>query len=125
MEVPPLPMIIQEEKTESLKIKQGKENYILNIKTEENSLEFKICENEKLDSFNYIRKMSLNEIKQINNSFLGLNSCKEFSDFIKTLIKRNKLKIKQYEENISLNFYFDLLFKQQSVEIILLVLKKY
>ena len=56
--------------------------------------------------------MSLEEIKQINNSFLGLNTCKEFSDFIKILLERNKLIIKNNEENISLNFYIELLFKQ-------------
>ena len=42
MEVLPLPIITPEEKTETFKIKQDKENYILNIKSGERSIEFQI-----------------------------------------------------------------------------------
>ena len=120
MEEGPLPTIKTNEKIESIEINQNKENYILYINSEDNSIELNILKDE---IYFYTRKMSLDEIKRINNALLGLNSCQEFSDFIIKLVEKNELIIRNNEENITLSFNIELLFKKQLVEIVLFLLK--
>ena len=69
----------------------------------------------------YEIKLTLNEIKQIHKIFLLFSSCKEFIDFIKVLIKNQKLSIKKsIESQITIEFTVDYLYKQYLIKIDLL-----
>ena len=63
--------------------------------------------------------MTLKEIKEIetNNLFYGLNSCQEFSDYLKTISDMKKLSIIKKEDKLSINFIVEYLFKKHTVEI--------
>ena len=52
---------------ESIKIEQNEINYILNIEADEDKITFSINDKEQFPSINYIRTMSLKEIKELNN----------------------------------------------------------
>jgi hypothetical protein len=76
-----------------------------------------IKENNSLINTCYIRKMSLDDIKEMHKAFYGLNSCSEFLDYLKQLIENKKLFIKENEENISIDLEILYLFKRSTVEI--------
>ena len=63
-------------------------------------------------------KLSLDELKQIHKIFLGINSCKEFVDYIKALIENNKLAIKKILDNkVTIELMVEYLFKQNIIKI--------
>ena len=107
---------------ETLKIEQNKKIYFLNIKIEDNTLTFLISEEGALSTIQtkyYIKKMTLQEIREMNNAFYGINSCNEFLDYIKISVENKKLFIKENDENMSINIEVSYLFKTCNVEIIL------
>jgi hypothetical protein len=63
--------------------------------------------------------MSLQGIKELNNAFLGIKSCCEFSDFIKALSGKNKITLIETEKCLTINFSIDFLLKEQKIQIIL------
>ena len=69
--------------------------------------------------------MTLKEIKEeTDNLFLGLNSCQEFSDYIKALSETKNLSIIKKEDKLCLNFRVEYLLKKHFVEIDLFQEKK-
>ena len=90
----PLPKPTQE-KTESLTIEQNSKKYLLLLKNSGESINIILSDPEQVGSGAYVRKMTLKEIKEIesNSLFYGLNSCQEFSDYIKTVLDMKKLSI--------------------------------
>jgi hypothetical protein len=48
-----------------------------------------------------------------------LNSCNEFYEYIKTLNQKKEIKIKKVNNNLSVNFFVEILFKKELIEIIL------
>ena len=68
--------------------------------------------------------MELKDIREIHGYFNGINSCNQFCNYLKGLIRNNKLSITKKEGNLSLNFTVDYLFEKQSIELILLPQKK-
>jgi hypothetical protein len=119
MEDTPLPTILapKETITESFEIKQDKDNYKLNIKAFNQDIVLNLFEEKDLME-KFEKKLSLNELKQMHTIFLGLNSCKDFIDYIKALIKNNKLSIKKNSENgITIELMVEYLFKQNIIKI--------
>ena len=86
-----------QEKTESLNIEQENKKYLLLIKYSSESITFILSSQEEV-GITYSRKMELKEIKGIHFIFLGLNSCQEFSDYIKSLSNMRKLSIIKKED---------------------------
>ena len=63
---------------ESIIISQNNIKYILNIEANEDKITFSINDKKQFPSINYIRTMSLKEIKILNNIFKVFKS---FNDF--------------------------------------------
>ena len=93
------------------------DNYLLNIETKEDEITFSINDKEQLPSVNYLRTMTLKEIKELNNIFLSLTSFNDFYDYLKSLSNNHKLNIKKDDNKITLIFYVEVLLKQQKIEI--------
>ena len=118
----PLPGVStpKESISEYFEIKQDDNNYKLNIKIIRQDIILNILDEKSLMR-EYEIKLTLNEIKQIHKIFLVLSSCKEFIDFIKVLIKNQKLSIKKsIESQITIEFTVDYLYKQYLIKIDLL-----
>ena len=104
-------------KLEPIKIEQNEINYLLNVETKEDKITFSINDKEQLPSVNYLRTMTLKEIKELNNVFLSLTSFNDFYDYLKSLSNNHKLNIKKDDNKITLIFYVEVLLKQQKIEI--------
>ena len=118
MEEAPLPNITPKESiSELFEIHQDDKIYKLNIKIVNQDISLNISE-EKDNFEEYGINLNFEELKQINKSFSILGSCQEFLEYIKALIKNNKLSIKKENENhISIEFIAEYLFKQNIVKI--------
>ena len=119
MEDTPLQTILAPKEiiTETFGIKQDKDNYKLNINVFNQDIEMNLLD-EKDILKEFKKKLSLNELKQMHTIFLGLNSCKDFVDYIKALIENNKLSIKKNSENkITIELTVEYLFKQNIIKI--------
>ena len=119
MEDAPLPTILtpKETITESFEIKQDKYNYKLNINVYNQDIALNLLDEKDLMK-EYEKKLSLNELKQMHKIFLGLNSCKDFVDYMKALIENNKLSIKKNSENkVTFELTVEYLFKQNIIKI--------
>ena len=107
---------------ESFEIIQGKKNYILNIKLNENNMILSISEKKLfLDIFQI--NLNLNEIKLLPGVFQKIYSCQELLNHIKMGIKHNTLSINKINENkinldISKNFVFELNKQQINFDLI-------
>ena len=73
-----------------LLIKQNEIIYELNVKSEENIITFSINDKSKFSSVYYNKKMSLEEIKNINQVFNSLKSINDFYDYLKLLSDNKK-----------------------------------
>ena len=100
-----------------IKIEQNEIIYILNMEAKEDKITFSINDKEQLPSVNYIRTMTLKEIKELNIMLLSLTSFKDFYDYLKTLSNNHKINIKKDDNKITLIFYVEVLLKQQKIEI--------
>ena len=104
-------------KLEPIKIEQNEINYLLNIETKEDKITFSINDKKQLPSVNYIRTLTLKEIKELNNVFNILTSFNDFYDYLKSLSNNHKVNIKKDDNKITLTFYVEVLLKQQKIEI--------
>ena len=102
-----------------IKIEQDNNNYCLNIGINEDIIRFSIIDKEKLQSVNYIKTMSFQEIKTLNKIFFGLSSFNDFYEYLQTLSVNKKINIEKSEENISLVLLAEYLSKPEIIRIIL------
>ena len=119
MEEAPLPtgMTPKEEISESFEIKQDNIKYKLNIRAINQDIILNLLDEKDMIK-EFETKLSLDELKQIHKIFLGINSCKEFVDYIKALIENNKLAIKKIIENkVTIELMVEYLFKQNVIKI--------
>ena len=117
MDDAPLPVTLtpKEEISESFEIKQDKNNYKLDIKIINKDIILNLKDQKEL-IIEYEHKFALDELKQLHRVFLPLNSCQEFLDYLKVLIKNNKLSIKGKAENkIFIELNVEYLFKQNII----------
>ena len=108
---------MENEITESIKIHQENNKYLLVIKINSEIMALTITDIEKVGGLSYSRKLNLKEIKEIHQAFLGLNSFKEFSEFLKNLSELKKLSISKKENKLYINFEFEHLLKKENIEI--------
>ena len=83
---------------EPIIIEQNEIKYILNIEDNGDKMTFSINDKEQFPSINYIRSMSLNEIKKLNKAFNVLKSFNDFYNYIKKLANNKKLNIKKSKD---------------------------
>ena len=98
----------------------NKPKYILKINIEEESIIFNLSKDGEFGTLSYINKMTLNEIKQINSLFQGINSLKNFADYIENLDKENKLNYKKNNVGLSITFNYEYFLSKVPIEIKLL-----
>ena len=104
--------------SETLEIKQDKDIYKLNIKIEDEIMFFKIIEQEPI-ILGYSTKYSLNEIKNINQTFTLLKSCNQFLDYLKALVSQSKIMIQKNidEKYLIISFETEYLYEKFSIQI--------
>ena len=116
MEVAPLCMITPQE-SESMIIEQNKKIYILNLIKKEDNIILSILDKDNFININYTKKLSFQEIKQLHKLFSILNSCNEFSEYIKTALEKKKINIKKEDQKLILIISVEYLFKNNIIEI--------
>ena len=107
-----------------LLIKQNEIIYELNVKSEENIITFSINDKSKFSSVYYNKKMSLEEIKNINQVFNSLKSINDFYDYLKLLSDNKKIYIKKCNNKLLIIITVEVLLKQQELIIDLFPTKK-
>ena len=111
-----------QEKTESINLENEGKKFLLLIKSTNESITFIASDPEDIGSSKYIRKMSLKEIKEkeTHNLLMGLNTCGEFSDYLKALSEMKKLFLNKKENKINMIFTVEYLLKKHNIEFELL-----
>ena len=107
-----------------IQIEQNQIIYNLNIESKGNKITFSINDKNQIPSVYYVRTLTLEEIKNLNQVFYILNSFNDFYDYLKKLSDNKKLSINKNNNKISLILNAEILFKQQNIEIELLLKKK-
>ena len=102
---------------DQIKIKQDNNEYCLNIISKGEKITFSVNVKNQLLYDNYTRKISFNNIKELHKGFSTLRSFNDFYEYLKSLSDKEKLKIKKYNDKISLIIYLEVLFKPENVEI--------
>ena len=128
MDEPPLPIPILEDKpfedkTEVIKIEQNEKTYELILNIIKGSITFKIKEEEIFPTIYYTNKMTLNDIKDMDKTFYGLNSIIEFSDYLKVLSENKKITIKKDKDIVFVIIEIIYLYKPSNVKIPLILEK--
>jgi len=118
---PPVPIAETPEKItkEPILIEQENKKYFLNIEIKDNSINFRVNEEGVFPNTYFSRNLSLKDIQELHKSFYGLNSCKEFLEYVRELAVKEELIIKRNEDNLSINFQVLYLLKTSNIEIIL------
>ena len=114
---------MEEEASKSLIIEQDNKNYLLVMKFQKEKLNLNLSVQEEVGS-RFTKNMTIKEIKEINNCFLGLNSCNEFVDILKNLQERKKISIIKKDDKLIINLNIEYFFKNHSIEIPLAPEKK-
>ena len=107
---------MEEEASKSLIIEQDNKNYLLVMKFQKEKLNLNLSVQEEVGS-RFTKNMTIKEIKEINNCFLGLNSCNEFVDILKNLQERKKISIIKKDDKLIINLNIEYFFKNHSIEI--------
>ena len=100
-----------------IKIEQNNINYCLNIGINEDIIRFSLFNKENLLSVNYFKTMNFQEIKELNNIFLGLSSFNDFYEYLQTLSVNKKINIEKSEEKLSLILLAEYLSKPEIIKI--------
>ena len=109
-----------QEKTESIIVETDGKKFTLLIKSIDESMTFIATDPEEIGGCKYIRKMNLKDIKEkvTQNLLAGLNTCEDFSVYLKALAEMKKLFLTKKEDKISMSFVIEyLLIKKHNVEI--------
>ena len=105
---------------EPIIIEQNEIKYILNIEDNGDKMTFSINDKEQFPSINYIRAMSLNDIKKLNKAFNVLKSFNDFYNYLKKLANNKKLNIiKSNDKTDKRKLIFDIegLSKKQEIDL--------
>ena len=109
------------DKNEILNIFQEDNHYLLNMKINREHIKLTLSEKDKINSNTFSIRMSLNELKNLHKNFSLINSCFDFSEYLKKLCQNNQLFINNKNENeMILSFTSEYLLNVEIIEIILL-----
>ena len=109
------------DKNEILNIFQDDNQYLLNMKINREYITLTLSEKDKINSNTFSIRMSLNELKNLHKNFSLINSCFDFSEYLKKLCQNNQLFINNKNENeMILSFTSEYLLNVEIIEIILL-----
>ena len=81
---------------EPIIIEQNGIQYVLNLEVNGDKITFFINDKEQFLSINYLRTMSFNEIKKLNDNFNILNSFNDFYEHLKQLSNTIKIFIMHF-----------------------------
>ena len=109
------------DKNEILNIFQENNHYLLNMKINREHITLTLSEKDKINSNTFSIRMSLNELKNLHKNFSLINSCFDFSEYLKKLCQNNQLFVNNKNENERiLSFTSEYLLNVEIIEIILL-----
>ena len=109
------------DKNEILNIFQEDNHYLLNMKINREHITLTLSEKDKINSNTFSIRMSLNELKNLHKNFSLINSCFDFSEYLKKLNQNNQLFVNNKNENERiLSFTSEYLLNVEIIEIILL-----
>ena len=109
------------DKNEILNIFQENNQYLLNMKINREHITLTLSEKDKINSNTFSIRMSLNELKNLHKNFSLINSCFDFSEYLKKLCQNNQLFVNNKNENeMILSFTSEYLLNVEIIEIILL-----
>ena len=109
------------DKKEILKIFQDDIQYLLNMKINREHITLTLSEKDKINTNTFSIRMSLNELKNLHKNFSLINSCFDFSEYLKKLNQNKQLFINNKNENeMILSFTSEYLLNVEIIEIILL-----
>ena len=109
------------DKNEILNIFQEDNHYLLNMKINREHIILTLSEKDKINSNTFSIRMSLNELKNLHKNFSLINSCFDFSEYLKKLNQNKQLFINNKNENeMILSFTSEYLLNVEIIEIILL-----
>jgi len=104
-----------------LNIFQENNHYLLNMKINREHIKLTLSEKDKINSNTFSIRMSLNELKNLHKNFSLINSCFDFSEYLKKLNQNKQLFINNKNENeMILSFTSEYLLNVEIIEIILL-----
>ena len=107
----------KEKKIESFEIIQDENIYKLNIEIINKDLILNISDKKDILT-EYVKKLTLEELKSLHKIFIPMNSFQEFIDIIKILIDNNKLSIKYTNNNeLFMELTIEYLYKQNIIKI--------
>ena len=118
MDDAPLPIIQtpKEEIKESFEIRQEDKNYILNINIINQEIILNILNKNDLMK-EYEINLTFDELKIIHKIFFTFSSSKDFIDFIKTTVEKNKIFIKKNKESqMIIELIVEYLYKQNIIK---------
>ena len=111
---PPNPMEQNQEISETIYIEHNSTKYPLNLNCLGDMISFSLDYN----SINYMKKISLKEIKDKESKAIFLSqSTKDFIEFLKTLSEIKKILLVKKENTIDIKFEFEMMFKKHEIEI--------
>ena len=108
------PTPINEEISETIIIEQNNSKYTLHLNSVGDIITFSLDYN----SNNYVKKISLKEIKDRESRAMFLsNSPKDFFQFLKKLAEMKKIKLIKKNNIIDINFELEIMFKKHEISI--------
>ena len=113
----PISTPTEDEISEMLTIESGTKKYSLSIKASEERINLNLTIPAEEGNTTLTRILNLKELKQINQFFSPINSCKDFCCYLKSLNSGKKLSIIQKENQFYISFLFEYLTKKSAVEI--------
>ena len=107
-----------QDKNEILNIFQDDNQYLLNMKINREHITLILSEKDKINSNTFSIRMSLNELKILHKNFTLINSCFDFSEYLKKLCHNHQLFVNNKNENeMILSFTTEYLLNVEIIEI--------
>lgn len=114
----PMETIEPEEKIESINIEQDNKKYILILKIIGDQLTLVLSEPE-MQNFSYTKKITFQEIKELDKDLDDLESCEGFYTYLKSLAEKKAINIIEKEQNVCIKFTIKHIIKNNTIELIL------
>ena len=86
------------------RLNQGNKEYILTVRTMGQSIRI-TCKNALDDNINFSRDFSIEELKQLDEIFLSINTANDALNYIDKALKDQKIGVSEDGDTIKINFY--------------------
>ena len=99
MDAPTPQYTIKPNNEKKFNLEYNNNNYILVISSNNSSIKFNMYQQDKLDNYIYEEILTLEQLKEINNSFTIFNSVESARNSIEQILKNNKVILSQKDIN--------------------------